>query len=92
MTPGPACSRPFEFHEMLQEPLEHAVGAVVAVADRIGEQPVVCVEQAVVNSNSRPEAEDLCQIGLSMAQSGIEPSADLWNRMQAIKTGLGVPW
>ncbi|MDF7800804.1 hypothetical protein P4C99_15120 [Pontiellaceae bacterium B1224] len=52
----------------------------------------LAVEEAVVNSNSRPRAEDLCQIGLSMAQCEVEPDAALWNRMDEIKAGLGDPW
>jgi hypothetical protein len=52
----------------------------------------LAVEEAVVNSNSRPRAEDLCLIGLSMAQQGVEPDAALWNRMNEIKAGLGDPW
>jgi tetratricopeptide (TPR) repeat protein len=52
----------------------------------------LAVEEAVVNNNSRPRAEDLCLIGLSMAQYEVEPDASLWDRMNEIKAGLGDPW
>ncbi|MDF7808195.1 hypothetical protein P4E94_12150 [Pontiellaceae bacterium B12219] len=52
----------------------------------------LAVEEAVVNSNSRPRAEDLCLIGLSMARLDVEPDAALRDRMAEIKAGLGNPW
>ncbi len=52
----------------------------------------IAVNEAVVNSNSRPRAEDLCQILLSMATHGIEPDAELTARIHDIRNGLGDPW
>ncbi|MEI7851811.1 MAG: hypothetical protein WCH86_08260 [Kiritimatiellales bacterium] len=50
------------------------------------------VEAAVENPNSRPRAEDLSAICLSMAKRLVEPDAALWARIREIKGALGDPW
>jgi hypothetical protein len=50
------------------------------------------VEAAVENPNSRPHAEDLSAICLSMAKRLVEPDAALWARIREIKGALGDPW
>ncbi len=67
----------------------YALAGDAANAQKIYAQ---AVEQAVVNTNSRPRAEDLCQILLSMATHGMQPDAVLWKRINEIKSGLGDPW
>jgi len=47
---------------------------------------------AVENPNSRPRAEDLSSICLSMAVNGIEPDEVLWHRIKEIQNSLGAPW
>jgi hypothetical protein len=49
-------------------------------------------EAAVENPNSRPRAEDLSAICLSMAKRTVEPDAALWARIREIKSALGEPW
>ncbi len=50
------------------------------------------VEAGVENPNSRPRAEDLSATCTSMARNGIEPGAELLERMVQIHAHLGVPW
>jgi len=50
------------------------------------------VEAAIENPNSRPRAEDLSAICLSMAKHNIEPDEVLWARIREIKANLGDPW
>ncbi len=50
------------------------------------------VEAAVENPNSRPRAEDLSAICLSMVKHTVEPDAALWARIREIKGALGDPW
>lgn len=50
------------------------------------------VEVAIENPNSRPRAEDLSAICLSMAQHAAKPDAALWARIREIKSALGDPW
>ncbi|MBI5309194.1 MAG: hypothetical protein HZB37_12915, partial [Planctomycetes bacterium] len=50
------------------------------------------VEEGVENPNSRPRAEDLYAICLSMALHKVEPDAELWTRIRQINEGLGDPW
>jgi hypothetical protein len=50
------------------------------------------VEAAVENPNSRPRAEDLSAICLSMAKRLVEPDAALWARVRELKGALGEPW
>lgn len=48
--------------------------------------------EAVLNPNSRPRAESLVAICLSMAGAGFEPSAELRGQIEGIFAGLGDPW
>ncbi len=50
------------------------------------------VEEGVENPNSRPRAEDMSAICVSMAMNGVEPDAELWKRLRQIFDGLGAPW
>jgi hypothetical protein len=50
------------------------------------------VEAAVENPNSRPRAEDLSAICVSMALNNIEPDEALWKRIKEIQANLGDPW
>jgi len=50
------------------------------------------VEEGVENPNSRPRAEDLSATCCSMALSGFEPNAEIYNRMRQIYEGLAEPW
>ena len=52
----------------------------------------LAVEEAVVNINSRPRAEDLSMICLSMAVHNAVPGTEFAMRVQAIKKNLGNPW
>lgn len=50
------------------------------------------VEAAVLNPNSRPQAEDLSAICVSMALHNLEPNQNLWSRMKELQSNLGDPW
>lgn len=50
------------------------------------------VEAAIENPNSRPRAEDLSAICLSMVKHRVEPTAALSARIREIKSSLGDPW
>jgi hypothetical protein len=50
------------------------------------------VEAGVENPNSRPRAEDLSAICLSMAKYAVEPDAALWSRIREIQANFGDPW
>jgi len=50
------------------------------------------LESAVINPNSRPRAEDLSAICISMAVNGVEPDEALWSRIREIQANLGDPW
>lgn len=52
----------------------------------------MAVQAAVANPNSRPRAEDLSAICLSMAVVGFEPDDKLWDKMNQIYEGLNNPW
>ena len=52
----------------------------------------MAVEESVENANSRPRAEDLTTICISMALNRVEPNAELWNRIYQIKKQFGHPW
>jgi hypothetical protein len=52
----------------------------------------LALEEAVVNSNSRPRVDDLVAICCSMATHGVRPPEALMKRIHAIETGLGAPW
>lgn len=49
-------------------------------------------DEAQVNPNARPQADDLSIICRSMALAGVEPSAALLTELQNIKNGLSEPW
>jgi hypothetical protein len=51
-----------------------------------------CVEEGVVNPNSRPRADDFAATCCSMARRGVEPDAALWSRLVEIEGKLGDPW
>ena len=44
------------------------------------------------NPNSRPRADDLVLICVSMALHAVEPNDALWQQIHEIKDGLGEPW
>ncbi len=50
------------------------------------------VDAGAENKNSRPRAEDLSAICLSMLKHQMEPDAALWARIREIKGALGDPW
>lgn len=50
------------------------------------------VEVSVENPNSRPRAEDLTAICISLAVNGVEPDEALWSRIREIQANLGDPW
>jgi hypothetical protein len=50
------------------------------------------LEEAVVNPNSRPRAEDLCALCCSMAVRGCAPDAEFLARLNAVVAALGDPW
>ena len=50
------------------------------------------VAEALVNPNSKPRAEDLSAICLSLAAHGIEPDAGLWDDLRYANELLGPPW
>lgn len=52
----------------------------------------LALDQAVINPNSRPRAEDLSETCLSMALSGVNPDEELGNKIIKIKEELGEPW
>lgn len=50
------------------------------------------LDEGLINPNSRPRADDLINLALSMAASGVEPDAELWQRMRDAEAGLVEPW
>lgn len=50
------------------------------------------IEEGAENPNARPRSEDLVETLLSMAQVGFEPEPKLFERIEAIATGLRDPW
>lgn len=50
------------------------------------------MDEARINPNSRPQAEDLCTLCCSMALAGITPSAEWLSRLESWKEELGRPW
>jgi tetratricopeptide (TPR) repeat protein len=52
----------------------------------------LAVEAAVLNPNSRPRAEDLSALCVSMALQGAVPDEKLWGRIQELQANLGDPW
>lgn len=74
--------------------LLRAAEAYLAFGDRKAAHDVYgeAVEASVVNPNSRPRAEDLTEVCVSMATHACEPSKQLRARMQQIADDLGHPW
>lgn len=52
----------------------------------------LALKEATHNPNSRPRAEDLSAICCSMAVSGVEPDAELWESILEVQAQLGDPW
>ena len=52
----------------------------------------LAIDEGQVNPNSRPQADDLSRICLSMALNGVVPSKTLWKSLQEMRSGLGAPW
>ena len=52
----------------------------------------MALNASLKNPNSRPRANDLCLICISMALHAVEPSEDGWSALRSIKAGLGDPW
>lgn len=50
------------------------------------------VEDGALNPNARPRALDLSATCCSMAAHGIEPDAELWEKLREIQRRLGPPW
>lgn len=50
------------------------------------------VEAGVENPNSRPRADDLSATCISLALHGVEPDAELWDRLRQVCEDLGDPW
>lgn len=53
---------------------------------------LAALEEGLHNPNSRPRAEDLAGVCVTMAVCGYEPDAELRARLEQIKKGLGNPW
>jgi len=68
--------------------LNHLMGD----AKRAAETYARAVEEAVVNANSRPRAEDITAACLSMALHEVEPPKELRARLSEIHDALGPPW
>ena len=68
--------------------------ALQAMGDSVGALAVYkqAVEASLENPNSRPRAEDISAICLSMVKHTVEPDAALWARIREIKGALGEPW
>lgn len=52
----------------------------------------MAMKASLENPNSRPRANDLCLICISMALNAVEPSEECWSALKSIKAGLGNPW
>ncbi|MFW5893983.1 MAG: hypothetical protein ACOCUY_02490 [Verrucomicrobiota bacterium] len=50
------------------------------------------MEAAFLNPNSRPRAEDLSAVCLSMAKTGVKPTKSMWRRLDKLQAQLGNPW
>lgn len=68
--------------------------AYAALDDGIASQQTYlqALDEALVNPNSVPRAEDLVAICLSLAKLGITPSAELDKRLREATGGLSHPW
>jgi hypothetical protein len=52
----------------------------------------LAVEEGAENPNARPRCCDLVATCVAMAVHGIEPSAELWQRLRELSAGLREPW
>ena len=52
----------------------------------------LAIQEGQVNPNSRPRADDLSRICLSMALNQVEPSEAVWASLQQMCAALGEPW
>jgi hypothetical protein len=50
------------------------------------------LQEATLNPNSRPRSMDLAALCASMALSGCEPDAELWERLRTVRDSLSDPW
>lgn len=50
------------------------------------------LDEAALNPNARPRAEDLAGTCLSLARLGLEPDAELWRRIYRLHDQLAAPW
>jgi hypothetical protein len=50
------------------------------------------LDEAVINPNSRPRAENLAAICLSMARNAVQPTDELRERLSSVAEKLGDPW
>ena len=50
------------------------------------------IDEATINPNARPTAEDLSLICRSMALNAVQPDEALWARIREIEQGLKAPW
>lgn len=72
--------------------------ALAEAAVVMGDQPRAAalytdaLDAAVVNANSRPRAEDISMICVSMALRGFEPDEALCAKLDALRRSLGAPW
>ena len=66
----------------------HAIGDTERAMSLYGK----ALDEAVVNPNSRPRAENLSTICRSLALHGVEPTDALRDRIHAIRKGFGDPW
>lgn len=66
----------------------HAMGDTESALDIYRQ----AIEEGMENPNSRPRAEDLSETCLSMALNGVEPGAELLDRISQIAENLGQPW
>lgn len=60
--------------------------------DAAGRIYAQALEESVLNPNSRPRAMDLATLCTSMAVTGFEPDAELWERLRAARGMLADPW
>ncbi|MBL8860484.1 MAG: hypothetical protein JNK02_00590 [Planctomycetes bacterium] len=68
--------------------------ACVAMGDEARARAIYAraLEEAVVNPNSRPRADDLVATIASMVVQGLRPDESLEKRIREIRAGLGDPW
>ena len=61
-------------------------------ADQARKLYALSIEEALLNPNSRPRAEDLVAACCSMARSGVVPGEPLLTQLRSAAEGLGAPW